>query len=77
MERMGPESSMLMAAAPIACRATRGERALWELPLDADRAEPTMLAASPALAGPTRAGGAHRLLAWLHVARDGPPAGEY
>jgi hypothetical protein len=77
MERMGPESSMLMAAAPIAFRAGRDLRALWELPMDAERGDATLLAASPAVAGPARADGARRLLAWFHVPRGGTKVGEF
>ena len=77
MERLGPESSMLMAAAPIACRGVRDVRALWELPMDADRDDATLLAASPAAVGPDRAEGARRLLAWFHLPHGGARAGEF
>ncbi len=77
MERIGPEASLLMAAAPIAFRAARDDRALWEIPMDADRVDPTLLAAVPAAVAPARPAGARRILAWLHVARDGARAAEF
>jgi hypothetical protein len=77
MERMGPESLMLMAAAPIAFRPVRDDRALWELPMEVDRTAPTLLAASPLVGAPERPQGPRRLLAWLHLARGGARAGEF
>ncbi len=62
MERTGPESLMVMAAMPIACRPCLGEQRLWELPLSDDAPDrPALLAALPVRATePPRAG----LRAW-------------
>jgi hypothetical protein len=71
MERTGPESLMLMAAAPIAYRAGRGDVALWELPVQDDREEPALLAALPlGGAGPRRGG----LRGWIDRLRPSHPA---
>jgi hypothetical protein len=77
MERMGPESLMLMAAAPISYRAAVDDRRLWELPMEDERREPTLLAASPLLAAPARPAGPRRLLAWLHLPRGAVEAAEF
>ena len=77
MQRMGPESLMLMAAAPIACRAVPDDRALWELPMEGERPESALLAASPVIAGAPRPVGARRLLAGLHAPRAGPEPAEF
>ncbi len=58
MERTGPESLMVMAAMPIACRPRVGDQRLWELPLrdDAPGTAP-LLAALPVRAPePARVG---------------------
>jgi hypothetical protein len=48
MQRTGPESLMLMAAAPIAFRVEGQERPLWRVPMDAGSPKPGLLAAMPA-----------------------------
>ena len=50
MERMGPESLMLMAAAPIAYRPAMDDRALWEIPVTDEARPAELLAALPAQA---------------------------
>jgi hypothetical protein len=77
MERTGPESLMLMAAAPIAFRAVRDDRRLWELPMETAPEAPALLAASPVVSGSVRPAGARRLLAWLHLPRGGAEGGEF
>lgn len=66
MERLGPESLMLMAAAPIRARAARDERAMWEALADAETPPPpALLAAAPALAPSGRA--RERRGWWAHL----------
>ncbi len=69
MERLGPESLMLMAAAPIRARTARDERAMWEALADAEAPGPVpMLAVAPALA---RSGAARdRRGWWAHLRAD-------
>ncbi|HTW77103.1 MAG TPA: hypothetical protein VMG14_04990 [Thermoplasmata archaeon] len=54
MERMGPESLLLMAAAPIAFRTPSDDRALWEIPIEAEDRRPTLLLAAGPISTATR-----------------------
>jgi hypothetical protein len=77
MERMGPESLMLMAAAPIACRARPEEGRLWEIPIEAGPRQVALLAATPVVSADMRPAAHRGLLAWLHLARDGRNPAEF
>ena len=71
MERLGPESLMLMAAAPIAHRTAIEDRALWEIPIaDEARGTPRLLAAAPAAAGTRVPRGTRGWWAWLRPRPD-------
>jgi hypothetical protein len=77
MERMGPEASLLMAAAPIRYVPVGDDRALWELPLDRPPVERTLLAAAPAVAPSRRPRGARAWFAALHWPARGVRGGGF
>ncbi len=77
MERTGPESLTLMAAAPIFRPSAGVGRPLWEVPAEVDRLGPSLLAAAPASVAPSRPARAVRLLAWLHVPRAEAPSARF
>lgn len=64
MQRTGPESLMLMAAAPLAYRTDLSRRALWELPAEL-RAEDRREVPLAALGAGRRQSAGRRLLAWV------------